>query len=126
MKGALAAIALAFLVLSAGCGGTASSEDSKTSEAVTASSTPENTPATTATTSPTATTTTVPPSQVVEFQGLTDQQRSAFQGALENEARFVPNSSYIDESEGYEYGEIDPFQEHQFVRYEDVLYRIEL
>lgn len=125
MKGALAAIALAFLVPSAGCGGTASPESSKTSEALTPSSTPENTPATTATTFPTATTT-VPPSQVVEFQELTDQQQSAFQEVLKNEARFVPNSSYIDDSEGYEYREIDPFQEHQFVRYEDVLYRIEL
>lgn len=57
---------------------------------------------------------------------MNDQQQSAFREASRDDASFVPNSSFISESEGYDFENVTPFQNHDYVRFDGELYRIRL
>lgn len=121
MTRTLTAVVLAFLLLSAGCSGGGRTTATPTGERATPSPTAH-------TTTPTPIDepngTTVAPARVVAFEDLTERQRSAFREATDGEVQFVPPSTYIDG--GYDYTTIGPFEDHDFVRYEGELYRIEL
>jgi hypothetical protein len=45
------------------------------------------------------------------------------QSPLDHEVRFVPNTSYVDESEGFAYDLVEPFRTYTFVRYDGRYYR---
>lgn len=106
------------LVLLAGCTGGAD-----TSPTETGTETPTLTPTATPTASPT---TTVESSNVVEYSELSSGQQAAFKDAIQDEARFVPDSPYINDSAGYATVDSDPFRQHDYVRYEGELYQISL
>ena len=63
----------------------------------------------------------------VDFTELTDYQREAFeQAALDGEAQFIPNNSYVSASEGFRVDRMTPFQETEYVRFDGQYYRISL
>lgn len=102
-------VVLVVIVVTAGCVSTNS---------------PVTSPTEPPTTEPPTKTTTVHPTRVVAFHDLNGQQQSAFRDALRGAANFVPNSSYINESEGYHFEEIEPFRTHDYVKYDGELYKI--
>lgn len=125
MRKTIGAAALAVLLLLAGCSGSVDTPGSEPRETTTVSPTVNGTtsPAT-STASPN--TRTINQSRVIEFHELNDQQQSAFREALQGDATFVPNSSFIDESEGYDVENITSFQTHDYVRHDGELYQIRL
>lgn len=122
MRQTVNAVALAVLLLLAGCMGGLDTADPETRETTTLTETP--TSPTTSIVTPDSTT--IDSSRVVDFASLTGQQQSAFRDALRDEASFVPNSSYVNESSGYDFEHITPFQDHAYVRYGGELYQIQL
>lgn len=118
MRKPVSAVVLAALVLLAGCNGVVDAPESDPAETTTVPTTGDET---TASTGPS---TTVEPSQVVAFDELTDRRQAAFRDALQGEATFVPNSPAIDESAGYDFQHVTPFERHEYVRYDGALYRI--
>lgn len=62
----------------------------------------------------------------VNYSELNAHQQAAFEAALRGEeVTFVPNTSYVDDSEGYWYDQIDPFEDNEYVRYQGQYYRPE-
>lgn len=111
---------LAVVLLLGGCTGVVDTPGSAPPETTAGS------PVTETTATPGNSSTTAGPSSVVDYRALTDRQQSAFRAALEGSARFVPNSSFIDESAGYDPDTGTPFRSHDHVRYDGDLYRIHL
>ena len=110
---------LAVLLLTAGClggGGTPAPDPSATP---TATQTPTEQPTTRP--SPTAT---ADPETVVAYSELKSQQQDAFRAAIDGEVSFVPNTSYVNDSADYAFDHVDPFREHDYVRYDGDRYRI--
>ncbi|ELZ96432.1 hypothetical protein C440_04773 [Haloferax mucosum ATCC BAA-1512] len=68
-------------------------------------------------------TTTVESTKVVKYSKLNSGQQAAFEDAIRDEAHFVPDSPYINDSAGYANVDSDPFREHDYVRYKGVIYR---
>lgn len=61
----------------------------------------------------------------VAFGNLTGYQRDAFERAmLDGEAQFIPNTSYVDESEGFREDRMTPFERNEYVRYDGGYYRL--
>jgi len=116
MRKSVPAVALAAVILFAGCLGGVGTPGTNGSA----------TPTGTATETPTATpaTSTADSERVVAYEELNDQQRAAFRDAIDGEASFVPNTSYVNDSAGYGFEHVDPFREHEYVRYEGDRYRI--
>lgn len=127
MRKPVGTVALAALLLLAGCGGGVGSGGPETEQTPTPLSTDNGTATESAT--PTQSTTPTPSpvdsSRVLSYTALTDEQQSAVRTAIDGEATFVPNSSYIDDSAGY-VAEDTPFRLHDYVRYDGSLYRIHL
>lgn len=117
MRKLVPAIALAALLLLAGCSGGAGTPETEVSE------TPTQTATERATSTPSPTST-VEPGSVIAYEDLNDQQQDAFRDAIDGEVNFVPNTSYVNDSEGYAFEHADPFQEHEYVRYDGDRYRI--
>ncbi|WP_435117692.1 hypothetical protein [Halolamina sp. C58] len=113
MRQSVPTVALAVAILLTGCIGGAGTPESPT-------------PTQTATETPSATppTSTDEPERVVAYEDLNDQQRAAFRDAIDGEASFVPNTSYVNDSAGYDFEHVDPFREYEYVRYEGERYRI--
>jgi hypothetical protein len=65
------------------------------------------------------------PENTVAYENLTDHQQAAFRAAMDGEAKFVPNTSYVDDSEGFWMDQIGPFRAHEYVRYRGEYYRLE-
>ncbi|MBX0304113.1 hypothetical protein [Haloarcula salinisoli] len=126
MRKAVGTLALAALLLLAGCGGGVDTGSPETGETPTPSSTESGaaTEPATPTQSATPTPSPVDSSRVVSYTALTDEQQSAFRTAIDGEATFVPNSSYINDSAGYVASD-NPFRLHDYVRYDGSLYRIQ-
>ncbi|MFD1526660.1 hypothetical protein ACFR9S_10195, partial [Halolamina salina] len=84
------------------------------------------TPTQTATETPTTAspTSTAESERVVAYEELNSHQQQAFRDAIDGEASFVPNTSYVNDSAGYDFEHVDPFREHEYVRYEGELYEI--
>jgi hypothetical protein len=87
---------------------------------------------------PTDVTTTSPPNtspappanangqNTVNYSELNAHQQAAFDATLDGqEVTFVPNTSYVDDSEGYWYDQISPFEDNEYVRYRGQYYRPE-
>lgn len=92
-----------------------------------ADTSPTDTGTETTTVTPTASPpSTVESSKIVEYSKLSSGQQDAFKDAIQDEARFVPNSPYINNSAGYANVDSDPFRKHDYVRYGGELYRISL
>lgn len=121
MQQSVPAVALTVVLLLAGCTGGVGTPVTDTSP--TATQTAESTPteAPTATQSPTST---VESGSVVEYEELNSQQQDAFREAIDGEATFVPNTSYVSDSAGYAFEHVDSFRGHEYVRYDGDLYRI--
>ncbi|QKY21145.1 hypothetical protein B4589_012460 [Halolamina sp. CBA1230] len=113
MRKPVPAVALAAAILLAGCIGGVGTDGSATATQ-TATETPTVTPPTSTDES----------ERVVAYEDLNDQQQAAFRDAIDGEASFVPNTSYVNDSAGYEFEHVDPFQEHEYVRYDGDQYRI--
>ncbi len=116
MRKSAPVVALAAVILLAGClGGVGTpGTDRSATPTQTATETPTVTPATSTDGS----------ERVVAFEELNDQQQQAFRDAIDGEASFVPNTSYVNDSAGYDFEHVDSFQEHEYVRYESELYEI--
>lgn len=59
----------------------------------------------------------------VEYGDLTATQQAAFDAALGGEARFVPNTSYVDGE--FHFEDADPFRSHRYVRKNGTYYEID-
>lgn len=121
MRKPVGAVALAALVLLAGCGGGVDTDSPAPGVTPTPSPTESGTPTESATPTPSP----VDAPRVLSYSALDDEQQSAVRTAIDGEATFVPNSSYIDDSAGY-VAEDTPFRLHDYVRYDGSLYRIQL
>lgn len=120
---AITAVGLALLVALAGCGAVGGGDGGAEPTA-----TPTETPPTGDGSSGDETTSDTPMGtgpNTVAFADLNERQQAAFEAALDGEARFVPNTSYVAASEGFRYDQIGPFEAHDFVRYEGERYRLE-
>ncbi|MBP1986102.1 hypothetical protein [Halolamina salifodinae] len=128
MQKSVPTVALAVALLLAGCTGGVGTPETDTSPTVTqtAESTPTEAPTETQTATPTeqSPTTTVEPRSVVDYEELNSQQQDAFRAAIDGEAKFVPNTSYVSDSAGYAFEHAVAFQRHEHVRYDGDLYRI--
>ena len=116
MRKSVPAVALAAAILLAGCIGGVGTPGTD------GSATPTQTATETSTATPP--TSTDEPERVVAYEELNDQQQQAFRDAIDDEASFVPNTSYVNDSAGYAFEHVDPFREHEYVRYEGDLYDI--
>jgi|GEM_PF-1662802 hypothetical protein len=127
MHEAVGPVALAALLLLAGCGGGVDTGGPAAGDRPTPSPTENGTTtqAATPTQSGTPTASPVDSSRVLSYTALNDAQQSAVRTAMDGEATFVPNSSYINDSAGY-VAEDTPFRLHDYVRYDGSLYRIHL
>lgn len=116
MRKSVPVVALAAVILLSGCiGGVGTpGTDGSATPTQTSTETPTVTPSTSTDES----------ERVVAYEDLNDQQRAAFRDAIDGEASFVPNTSYVNDSAGYAFEHVDPFQEHEYVRYESELYEI--
>jgi len=114
MRKSVPTVALVAAILLAGCIGTGA-------PGTDGSATPTQTPTETSTTAPP---TSMDEERVVAYEQLNDQQQAAFRDAIDGEASFVPNTSYVNGSAGYDFEHVDPFREHEYVRYEGELYEI--
>ena len=65
------------------------------------------------------------PENTVAYENLTDHQQAAFRAAMDGEAKFVPNTSHVDDSEGFWMDQIGPFRANEYVRYRGEYYRLE-
>ncbi|MFW5935068.1 MAG: hypothetical protein ACOCQL_04380 [Halolamina sp.] len=114
MRRLVPAVALAATILLAGCLGGVGTPGTDGSPTQTATETP-------ATASPTST---AESERVVAYENLNDEQQAAFREAIDGEASFVPNTSYVNDSAGYAFEHVDPFREYEYVRYDGELYEI--
>lgn len=116
-----AAVALLALGVLAGCGGLVGDPADQSDERTATDVAPE---------SPTETVTPPAPgideSRVVDYGDLNDGQRAAVREAVTGSARFVPDTEYVNDSEGYPDSLVDPFHEHDYVRYDGRYYEIRL
>lgn len=112
MRITLSVAVLAVVVL-AGCSGTVGSDPA--TDTVTAVEPPETTSDPPAAASP---------DNTLHVSNLTAYQRAAFRAAKDGGAQFVPNSTYVDESEGFDRERMEPFRTHEFVRENGTYYRI--
>jgi len=109
-------IAVAGLLVLAGCSGFAGPSAEPT---LTTPTTESEQP----TTGETTTTGPISPSEVIGFQSLNASQRSAFHAAREGEVPFLPDPDAVNGSVDEKL--FDTFDAHEYVRYEGELYRIE-
>lgn len=128
-----ALVGLVLLVALAGCLGASGGgqpADAPTDTPTTTSAPPDDTttepPGDATTTPPDGTTTGEEPTagDTVAYGDLSSRQQAAFEAAIDGEVRFVPDTPYVNDSEGYDIAIVDSFKQHDYVRYEGERYRL--
>lgn len=74
---------------------------------------------------PTPTSGEAPTGVVLEYANLTDEQQAAVRAAVDGGARFVPNTSYVDEA-GFDIQQAGPFRRADWVHYDGTYYAVEM
>jgi len=122
-------LALCGLLVLGGCIGPAGqATPSATTDAPADDSTGTASPTETPTQTPTETPTPSEPTDgnTVGYEDLNAAQQAAVDDARTSEVEFVPDSPYVNDSEGYSYELIDPFRDHEYVAVDGTHYDIEL